>query len=287
MSLIGLRSGTFMIYAYGWKLGIKLLAHARWRAAANLLIRPVNYWRTIEYRVALGELEVRPGERVLDVGSPKLLSLWLARHGHRVTAVDLSSSLVKKCRQRVSEEKLEASVDCRVADARDLSAFRQWTYDVVLLMGPIYHLVLREDRVRALQESYDRLKPGGILFSAMISRYGIMGHLLRNVPKWIENQKEVRSVIECGHRPEDFPKGGFRGYYVKVDEIAPLYEEVGLQSLVLAGVEPAISADDESYNGLEGSQRELWLDLLCELSRELSFVASSRHLLCIGRKPEQ
>jgi len=233
------------------------------------------------------EQYLSPSSNVLEVGAATGgYTLWLARHGHCVTAVDLAGNLVEKCRQRVSEEKLEAAVDCRVADARDLSGLRRRTYDAVLLMGPLYHLVLREDRVRALQESYGRLKPGGILFSAMISRFGIMGDLIRNIPEWIENQKEARSVIESGRRPDDFPKGGFRGYYVKVDEIVPLHEERGFESLVVAGVEPAISADDEGYNRLEGSQRELWLDLLYELSREPSLVASSRHLLYIGRKPK-
>jgi hypothetical protein len=50
-------------------------------------------------------------------------------------------------------------------------------------------------------------------------------------------------------------------------------------------VEPAISADDESYNRLEGQQRQLWLDLLYEISAEGSIVGASRHLLYVGRKP--
>jgi hypothetical protein len=54
---------------------------------------------------------------------------------------------------------------------------------------------------------------------------------------------------------------------------------------VLAGVEPGISADDESYNRLEGVQRRLWLDLLDEISTEPSILGASRHLLYVGRKP--
>jgi hypothetical protein len=52
----------------------------------------------------------------------------------------------------------------------------------------------------------------------------------------------------------------------------------------VAGIEPAISADDESYNILEGKQRQLWLDLLYELSTEQSIIGASRHLLYIGKK---
>jgi hypothetical protein len=49
-------------------------------------------------------------------------------------------------------------------------------------------------------------------------------------------------------------------------------------------VEPAISADDESYNKLQGRQRQLWLDLFYEISTESTIIGASRHLLYIGRK---
>ena len=226
--------------------------------------------------------------RLLEIGAAAgAYTLWLAQRGYRVVAVDMSEKLHDECKQRLAEAGLESDVDCRIADARDLSSLPEKDFDAVLLMGPLYHLVLRDDRIKALREACRRLKPGGLFVSALISRFGIMSHLIRHVPQWVENQAEVRSVLEQGRRPEGAPKGGFRGYFVTVDEVAPLHEEVGLETLVVAGIEPAISADDESYNRLVGAQRELWLDLLYELSREPSLVASSRHLLYIGRKPER
>lgn len=59
---------------------------------------------------------------------------------------------------------------------------------------------------------------------------------------------------------------------------------MGFETLVVGGVEPVIAADDESYNKLQGIQRQLWLDLLYELSVEKSIIGASRHLLYIGRK---
>ncbi len=227
--------------------------------------------------------------RILEVGAATgSYTAWLAERGYQVTAVDLSESLMSQCTKQLSEMGLIANVSCLVADARDLSSVPGTDFDAVLLMGPLYHLTLKENRLKALRESVGRLKPGGILFSALISRFGIMGDLLRRVPQWIENQKEVRSVVEKGHDPDyDAVMGGFHGYFVTVDEVVPLHEEAGLQTIVLAGVEPTISAGDDSYNRLQGSQRERWLDLLYELSRERSLVASSRHLLYVGRTPEE
>jgi hypothetical protein len=123
-----------------------------------------------------------------------------------------------------------------------------------------------------------------VLFSAFISRYGIFGDLMRNVPDWIEDRAEVRSILERGRDPKEYPDGLFRGYFATIPEIAPLHESMGFETVTLVGVEPAISAHDESYNKLEGKQRQLWLDLLYEIGAEPSIIGASRHLLYIGRK---
>ena len=225
-------------------------------------------------------------DAILEIGAATgSYTLELARRGYTVTAVDLSPTLLELCRERVAGEGLEKNVRFFVADARYLGDIKGDTFDAVLLMGPLYHLVLEEDRKTALKEAFNWLKPGGAIFSAFISRYGIWGDVMRNIPYWIENQSEVRSVIEKGRETDDSDRVGFRGYFATVSEIAPLHEEVGFKTMVVAGVEPAISADDESYNKLEGTGRKLWLDLLYELSAEESLIASSRHLLYIGMKP--
>jgi hypothetical protein len=108
---------------------------------------------------------------------------------------------------------------------------------------------------------------------------------MRNVPTWIQDQVEVRSLLTNGRRPDHYPRGGFRGYFAHISEIAPLHETVGFQTIIVAGVEPAISADDQSFNRLEGKQRRLWLDLLHEISTEPSILGASRHLLYVGEKP--
>jgi hypothetical protein len=107
---------------------------------------------------------------------------------------------------------------------------------------------------------------------------------MRRVPEWIERKQEVRFLLDRGRRPDDLPRGGFRGYFARVLEIRPLHEALGIRTLVLAGVEPAISADDESYNKLQATRRDLWLDLLFEVSADEATVGASRHLLYVGRK---
>ena len=104
------------------------------------------------------------------------------------------------------------------------------------------------------------------------------------MPEWIENEADVQNILAIGKNPDHIPGGGFRGYFAKTSEILAFLEAAGFETLTVAGVEPAISSDDESYNRLEGRQRQLWLDLLHEISTEPSIIGASRHLLYIGRK---
>jgi S-adenosylmethionine-dependent methyltransferase len=224
--------------------------------------------------------------RILEIGAATgVYTLWLAQRGYKVVAVDLSEQELAYSRKRIESAGLLDLVTYRVDDARFLEQVPEQDFEAVLLMGPLYHLILEADRLMAIRQAVQRLKPGGVFFSSFISRFGILGDLLRNVPGWIEDGDEVRGILDVGRDPDHYPKGGFRGYFATIGEIRPLLEQAGLETLVLAGVEPAISADDESYNRLEGRRRELWQDLLYEVSREPSMLASSRHLLYIGKTP--
>ncbi len=222
---------------------------------------------------------------VLEIGAATgRYTLELARLGYQVTAVDLTPTLLERCRQRLSDAGFEGQAQFVAADARDLRAVTKTDFDVVLLMGPLYHLVVEADRQAALRQAREHLKSGGVIFSAFISRFGIFGDLMRNLPHWIDDHVEVSALLEMGKRQDDYPRGGFRGYFARVPEITPLHEALGFETLVLAGVEPAISADDDSYNVLEGERRQHWLDVLFELSTETSMLGASRHLLYVGRK---
>jgi len=225
---------------------------------------------------------------ILELGAATgRYTLELAKQGYTITAVDMSLGLLEECRKSTADAGLERQVRFMVTDARDLSEVTEKGFDAVLLMGPLYHLVEEADRKVALKQVFDKLREGGILFSAFISRFGVLSDLIKDLPDWIEDQVKVRSLLTNGKRPENYPRGGFRGYFAHVSEIAPLHEAIGFETLAVVGVEPAISADDESYNRLEGRQRQLWLDLLYAISTEKSILGASRHLLYIGKKKDQ
>jgi len=226
-----------------------------------------------------------PKGKILDIGAATgAYAIPLAQKGYSVTAVDFSSKLIAACQKRVAEEKLGKKVTCLVADARNLSGVADRNFDAALLMGPLYHLVLEEDRKTALKEAFQRLKTGGIIFSTFISRYGIWGDVMKNVPQMVKLQADLKSIIKRG-RDSDHPAPEiqYRAYFAKVSDVNALHKNAGFKKLVLAGVEPA-RVDDTSYNNLKGEIRQLWLDLLFSISTEKSALGASNHLLYIGVK---
>ena len=241
----------------------------------------------LEYELTWRYLDqyLPPRASILEIGAATgRYTLELVKRGHTIVAVDMSATLLEQSRRIITAAGLERQVQFVEADARDLRRVTKSEFDVVLLMGPLYHLVQEADRKIVLKETFDRLRRGGIIFSAFISRFGVLADLIKDLPEWIEDGPKVQSLLEKGRRPDGYPPGGFRGYFAQLPGIAPLHEAAGFETITLAAVEPAISADDDSYNRLQGDQRRLWLDLFYQISTEPSIMGASRHLLYVGRK---
>jgi len=87
----------------------------------------------------------------------------LAREGYRVDAVELVAHniAVFKANTQAGE-----NITVTQGDARDLGAFQSDTYDMTLLLGPMYHLFTEEDKLMALSEAIRVTKKGGVVFAA-------------------------------------------------------------------------------------------------------------------------
>ena len=120
----------------------------------------VEYLTTMRYI----ELYLRPGMRILEIGAATgRYSHALARRGYRVDAVELVQHNMDLF---VANTQPGENITIRKGDARDLRFLADETYDLVLLLGPMYHLFTAEDQKKALSEAIRVTKKGGILMSA-------------------------------------------------------------------------------------------------------------------------
>jgi SAM-dependent methyltransferase len=150
------------LYRFGLQVGVRSLRRAP-KEALKSLVLPVEYIRCAESRYVLQHLAVEPGHRVLDIGSPKLTSLFLAaRVGAKVYATDLLDYFFQRygvyadavLGRRRELYRMEAQ------DGRAL-AYPDYTFDRVFSISAIEHIPGDGDR-QAIEEMARVLKPGGL-----------------------------------------------------------------------------------------------------------------------------
>ena len=120
----------------------------------------------IEFLTTMRYIEkyLKPGMRILEIGAATgRYSHTLARMGYRVDAIELLEHNISIFRENTQPGE---KITITQGNAIDLSAFPSDTYDMTLLLGPMYHLFSTEEQHQALSEALRVTKPGGLLFTA-------------------------------------------------------------------------------------------------------------------------
>jgi SAM-dependent methyltransferase len=225
---------------------------------------------------------------VMDVGGAAgAYALWLAEAGYAVHLIDAAPRLVAEAGRRSATAKRPLA-SCRVGDARVLDASSE-TADVVLLLGPLYHLTEAGDRAAALREAARVLKPGGWLFAAAISRWasaldGIARELLTDTRFARIVEQDLR---DGQHRnPTDRLDYFTTAYFHRPDELGDEARGAGLTVMGVYGIEgPGWILPDISERMADPGRRAQLLDVARKLEAEPAMVGSSAHLLAIARRP--
>lgn len=115
----------------------------------------VEFLTTVRYV----EKYLQPGMRILEIGAGTgRYSHHFARKGYRVDAVELVEHNIEVF--KANTQPVE-DISVTQGNAIDLSGFGDNTYDMTLLLGPMYHLYTEADKLQALGESIRVTKPGG------------------------------------------------------------------------------------------------------------------------------
>lgn len=228
-----------------------------------------------------------PPAVIADIGGgPGRYTLWLAERGHRVQHRDLVPLHVDQLRADTAHL---PRVNTAVGDARELD-LGDATVDAVLLLGPIYHLGRREDRLRALREAWRAVRPCGPVFVAAISRWAprLDGELrARLYQPYPAIRQETPRVERTGWMPPLFP-GSFSGYCHRPQQLRAELRGAGLEVVDLVSVEGmAFALADLAERMDDPLDRAVVLDAARAIERVPELLGIGPHLLATAVRPQR
>lgn len=227
--------------------------------------------------------------RILDIGGgPGRYALWLAAHGHRVSLADLSPTLLALARAHATAmgSRLEEIVE---ADACDLGRWPTASFDAALAFGPFYHLPDAADRTRAATELWRVIRPGGLLFAAVMPRLAFLRRTIadRAEQRHLTTPGFLAHLLNSGVFVNDEPGRFTGGYGFRTEEIAPFFAEHGFRQLALLASEsvaPDLQGELAALATRDPAAYEAVLAALLEVATEPSILGLASHLLYVGRR---
>jgi len=210
---------------------------------------------------------------------------FLARLGCGLHLVDVSERLLDAAVEKLRRAGLEDRIAGRHhASGARLQGLPSGSVDLVLSMGPLYHLHSLAERQRSVQESARILKRGGTLFAAGINRLSYLRDLFRMSPSLVSERVAFhQQYLRDGHLdPEHAPPIGY-AHMTTATEFVTLFEGK-FEEVVFLGVESFTTPWQKIFSDLPASEAELWLDLVEETGQTPEGIGQSDHFLFVGRK---
>lgn len=251
----------------------------------NSDIGPLEFFRSKEI---IGRYLPPAPATVHDIGGgPGIYACWLGQKGYRVNLVDMVPLHVEQARKNITNLGLQKNVDCAVGNALELE-FEGRSAEAALLMGPLYHLTSREDRMTALGEARRVIKRGGLLFATAVSRFAsFLDGLDRGFvhdPKFLEI---IREDLNSGqHRnPTRNTDYWTTAYLHEPEEFASELNASGFVVEHLLAIEgPLYLLRDFPRVWVREERRAPILELLRRIEAEKSMLGASPHIMAVARR---
>lgn len=216
--------------------------------------------------------------KILEVGAGTgRYSVTLANQGYQVTAVELIAHNLELLRSKLDGSEQLTAIQ---GNALDLSALPDSAYDLTMLLGPMYHLYTREDKLRALAEAVRVTMPGGYILTAYCMNES-------TVIQYIFGQRHLQEVLERNMIMPDWhcvsePKEIFE--LARTEDIASLDAEFSVERIKLVATDGATNYNRELIDAMDDDTFAKWMDYHFAICERPDLIGASHHTLDIIRK---
>jgi ubiquinone/menaquinone biosynthesis C-methylase UbiE len=228
-----------------------------------------------------------PPATVLDVGGGTgPYAFWLAEQGYTVHLLDAMPLHVEQAR-RLDEGRTARLAGISEGDARHLP-FADESADVVLLLGPLYHLTGRGDRLEAWREAHRVARVGGVVLAAGISRYAsLLDGLSRGFLDDPDFVRIVREDLATGqHRnPAHHPDYFATAYFHVPGELREEAEDAGWRQVETLAIEGPAWLFPMALERLQDEQLQAhYLEAIRSVERDPALLPVSAHIMAVAEK---
>ncbi len=235
--------------------------------------------RLPEYLTTMRYIEkyLTPNARILEIGAGTgRYSITLADKGYDVTAVELVQHNMDIMKKKV---KPKHNIKIYKGNACDLSFIDSDTYDIVLLLGPMYHLFSDEDKHKAMREAVRVAKKGGVIYSSYCNNDTCVYKMFY--------KKQILHYVAAGLIDENYhtvsnPSEIFELY--RKSDIDKLMKDYNVTRLHFVGVDMLSYLHNNALNRLNKREFEEYMKFLSTICEREDLVGFSIHMLDIFRK---
>ena len=235
----------------------------------------------VEFLTTMRYIEkyLRPGMRVLEIGAATgRYSHTLAWKGYRVDAVELIQHNIDIFNTLTQPGE---DITIRQGNAKDLSCFADDTFDMTLLLGPMYHLYTVEEQIQALSEAIRVTKKGGIVMAAYCGNDATMVQYCFGRGMLKEQHYQNLVDFETFKASSD-PAELFELY--RVEDINSLMANFNTERLHFLGTDMATNYMRETIDAMDPEFFELYLQYHFSICERQDLVGASHHILDVLRK---
>jgi len=222
--------------------------------------------------------------KILDLGGgPGRYAVELTKAGHKVTLIDLTDFHVKEAKRLSKEEKIKLH-KVQQGDALDLSTIKDDSFDVVLAMGPFYHIKKAAQRKQCISEIKRVLKNDGMLFTAHLSKCAFYKYIVREMPEVIDRFYENLIHIHS-HGVKKYSDGDLftdNTYCENAEDILGFMKKSGFTNGEVIASEGLVDNIEDKLKELEKSKFDMIAELNYIFCRDPRILNAASHLLYKG-----